>query len=157
MDMVEKCEVIREYDVNDPAIQNIMQEIDPENEKGVHVFMNRVSDLLESFENRRINLLLNFLLYGMILNDAQDMDVLKSIHGDLEEFMQAYHTSLDAVEDAIAADGSIEVTTLPEVVSALRMDKDYYKNHKKELNALLKLLPEIKSNLELISRVLLGM
>ena len=157
MDMLEKCDVIREYDVNDPAIQNIMQEIDPENENGVHQFMNRVSDLLESFENRRINLLLNFLLYGMILNDAQSMDVLQSIHGDIEEFMKSYHTSLDAVEDAIAADRSMELTTLPELVNALRMDKDFYKNHKKDLNALLKFLPEIKSNLELISRVLLGM
>ena len=157
MDIPEKCDVIREYDVDDPAIKNIMQEINPENENGIHQFMNRVSELLESFENRKINLLLNFLLYGMILNEAQSMDVLKSIHGDIEEFMTAYHLSLDAIEDALAANSNLNTTTVSGIVSELRMDKDFYKNHKKDIDALLKCLPEIKSNLDLISRVLLGM
>ena len=156
MDIPEKCDVIHEYDVNDPAIRHIMQEINPEDEKGVHDFMDRVSGLLESFENRRVNRLLNFLLYGMVLNDARSMDILQSIHVDIEAFLDAYYSSLDAVEDALASGTTMGVTTLPKFVSELRMDKEFYKSHKKEIDALLKLLPEMKSNLELISRVLLG-
>ena len=157
MDLPGKCEIVREYDIDDPAIRNIVQEINGEEGVGVVPdYMNRISELLESIENRKINALVNFMLYGMILNDGRDMEALRSIQDDISEYMDAYYLSLDDIEDTIAANDNFKMNLLPELVNELRLDKDFYKTHKKDINVLVGMLPDIRENLEFISKVLLG-
>jgi len=153
----ERCEIIREYDVDDPAIRNIVQEVKGEGERDIHTYMNRISELLESIESRRINGLINFLIYGMILNEGVYMDCLESIHEDIQLYLEDYHLTLDDIEDTMLSNREIDVVLFPDLINELRMDKDFYKKHKKSINALLNLLPDIKQNLEHISRALLGM
>jgi sulfur relay (sulfurtransferase) DsrC/TusE family protein len=153
-----KKDIIHEYDVDDPAIRNIVQEIKgEEGGSSIHNYMNRISELLESIERRKINGLINFLIYGMILNEGVDMETLKTIHEDIQTYLEDYHSTLDDIEDAIQTDKEIAFVLFPELINELRMDKDFYKNHKKSISALLKLLPDIRQNLEHISRALLGM
>jgi len=157
MNVNEKNELIHEYDVDDPAIRNIMKEINPEENIDIHGYMNRISELLESIESKKINGLINFLIYGMILNEGEGMESLKSIHEDIQNAMEVYHSTLDDIEDTLRRDKTIKPDSFSALVNELRMDKDFYKTHKKDINALLSMLPDIKYNLELISRVLLGM
>ncbi len=157
MDNAEKCDVINEYDVDDPAIQNIMQEINPEGDGGAHVYMNRISELLESIEARKINGLMNFIIYGMILDEGQGMVALEKINNQIEEFMVQYHSSLDEIEDALAISKNLKVTIFSDLINEIRMDKTFYKTHKKDIDKFIKKLPDMKQNLEFISRVLLGM
>ena len=157
MDISEKSDIINEYDVDDPAIENIMKEIGPEGSGVEHNYMNRISELLESIETKKINGLINFPIYGMLLNEGKDMDILKKIHNEIREFLLVYHSSLDDIEETLAVNKKIKMTIFPELINELRMDKAFYKTHKKNIDGLLKKLPDMKKNLELISRTLLGM
>jgi hypothetical protein len=156
MEEFDKSEVIHEYDVDDPAIRNIMQEINPEGSSDIHDYMNRISELLESIEIKKINGLINFLIYGLILNEGENMECLSGIHEDIQGYMEVYHLTLDDIEEALRADKKINVELFPELVNEMRMDKEFYKTHKKNINVLLNMLPDIKHNLEYISRALLG-
>ena len=91
----------------------------------------------------------------MVINEGREISSLKPIHDDLEKFMEDYLSSLDNIESALSEIKDVEVDTLPGLVDLLRTDKDYYKKYKKEINSLMKLLPDIKNNLEKVGKVLL--
>ncbi len=154
MNISEDREPVREYSSDDSRIKNIMAEISFGDE-GIHEYLNRISELLESVESKKINSLLNILLYGMLLNDGQEIECIKLVHKDLKKYLEAYYKSLGNVEAYLSENKYIGTDTFPSLVNKLRTDKDFSKKHKKEINKMLKMLPDIKRNLENIAKIIL--
>ena len=61
----EEREPVKEYSVDDESIKNIMHEIS--DDEGFQEYIERISGLLESVESKKVNIIINYLLYGMIV------------------------------------------------------------------------------------------
>ena len=101
-------------------------------------------------------LMINYLLYGILLDKGQNLECVTSVHDKLKELLDEYYIGLDKVEKTLSANSELEVNKFPELVDSLRMDKDYYKKHKKVIDSFVKMLPNIRKNLEKISRGIMG-
>ena len=153
--MAEDRPLAREYSIDDQSIRNIVAEIFAEDDSDVREYLTRITDLIENIEIKKINILINYLLYGMILNDASSLLCMERAAADIALYMQGYVAGLDAVDAELHASRNMTVSTLPALVDQLRSDENYYKNNKKEIDRLVSLLPDVKGNLERIVKYIL--
>ena len=153
--MSEKVPPIREYSIDDESIKNIMNELTSEDNEGVRAYLARISELIENIESKKINRLLNYLLYGMILNDGLAIECIAPAEAVLSAYMDEYISALDRVEVLIAETDELQASTLPELVDLMRMDNLFDKDHRAVLKVLDSELPDIKGNLENIARLIL--
>ena len=153
--MNEEKALVKEYSVDDQGIKNIVAEIFASDDNDLRDYLTRITDLLENIEIKRINILINYLLYGMILNDASSFTCLDGVRKEIGAYMDGYVAGLNAVDAALNESAVISVDTFPALVDQLRTDKDYYKNNRKEINRLLKLLPDVKANLDHILKLII--
>ena len=153
--MNEKKALVKEYSVDDQGIKNIVAEIFASDDNDLRDYLTRITDLLENIEIKRINILINYLLYGMILNDAASFTCLDGVREEIGAYMDGYVAGLNAVDAALSESDVISVDAFPALVDQLRTDKDYYKNNRKEIDRLVKLLPDVKGNLDHILKLII--
>ena len=153
--MNEERELVKEYSVDDQGIKNIVSEIFASDDNDLRDYLTRITDLLENIELKRINILINYLLYGLILNDAAAFTCLDGAREEIGAYMDGYLAGLNAVDTALNESNVISVDAFPALVDQLRTDKDYYKNNRKEIDRLLKLLPDVKGNLDHILKLII--
>jgi len=150
----EEREAVNEYSVDDESIKNIMHEIS--DDEGFQAYLLRIAELLESVESQKVNVIINYLLYGMILQEGQTLESISSHHPELKTLLEGYCVGLDKVESALSDSKELESESFPCLVDNLRMDKDFYKKHRKEINSFLKMLPDVRKNLEDLSCRIMG-
>ena len=149
--------------VDDESVANVMSEIAlEENENDLHMQIEQIIRLIETIETNKINALLNYPLYGMLLNELSSFKCLAAHSIFFEQKLNEYIGSLDELEEVLA-NGAIPdetspfpITTLSTLIDEMRMQDDFTKKYKKELHQLLKILPNVKQTLEEIIKIVLG-
>ena len=147
---------IKEYSMDDTSIRNIISEIFVDEENSLRSYLTRIAELLESVESHKLNALGNFLLYGMLLNDGTTFEPLFYVRDSLSGYLEEYHQSLDKIEEFLALNEKLEVENLSQFIDTLRDDKEYQKRNIKEIETVFELVPDIKSNLEVLTKNILG-
>ena len=148
---------------DDESVANVMSELGSEDtEDDLQSQIDRITALVELVEVNRLNALLNYPLYGMLLHDLSEFDCLNAHASFFEERLQEYANSLDSLEkrliEGALPDGAspFPISTLPDLINEMRMQDDFTKKNKKALTALTKELPDVKKTLEDATRIILG-
>ena len=147
---------INDYSIDDSSIKNILSEIFADEESSLRSYLTRISELLESVESHELNTLGNFLLYGMLINDGTTFEPLFYVRDSLSGYLEEYHQSLDKIEEFLALNEKLEVDNLSQFIDSLYCDNDYQKKNIKEVEAVFEFVPDIKSNLEALTRSILS-
>ena len=154
-------EIPKEFDID--SLPNISSELEL-NADGVDLraMMDRLSALIECLEADRINALLNFPLYGLLLHDLSELECLSKDAAMFAGFLEEYSHTLDKLDLWIAEaafdneSGAPSITNLPGLINAIRTTKGFDTKHASALDNLSDLLPDINANLETVARRILG-
>ena len=148
---------------DDKSVTNVMSELGSTDlGEDLQSQIDRITALVELVEVNRLNALLNYPLYGMLLNDLSKFDCLNAHSSFFTERLEEYVSGLDALEKQLAegilhyTPSASPITTLPELINEMRMRDDFMKDNQKELTILSKTLPDIKKRLEDATRIILG-
>ncbi len=151
----------REFDID--SLPNIASELEMDADGvDLRAMMDRLSALIECVEENRLNALLNFPLYGLLLHDLSGLGCLSKNAAMFAGFLEEYTETLDKLDLWIAeaafddGPGAPSITNLPGLINAIRTTKGFDTKHASALDSLSDLLPDVDANLETVARRILG-
>ncbi|NOY75126.1 MAG: hypothetical protein GXP32_04960 [Kiritimatiellaeota bacterium] len=149
--------------LDDPALANLASELGADGNEDLQSLLERVNQMMEFVENDKTNALLNFPLYGLLLNELLALQCIKPYESVFKKFLDEYLSSLDTLDAHVAAVfprddwNRSDITDLPSLINEMRSDGSFAKQRKKELKLLSSDVPDLKKNLETIETIILGM
>lgn len=148
---------------DDKSVANVMSELGSDDPgEDLQSQIDRITALVDLVEVNKLNGLLNYPLYGMLLNDLSEFDCLSAHASFFKERLEEYADGLDSLEKQLSAgalpdDASpFPISTLPDLINEISMQCDFMTKNKKELTTLLKELPDVKQRLEETTKIILG-
>jgi hypothetical protein len=151
-----------EFDIE--SVPNIASELEMDADGvDLRAMMDRISDLIECVEDNRVNALLNFPLYGLLLHDLSGLKCLEKDADLFVGLLEEYASALDRLDARIGdgmfagTDAFAPVDDLPSLINAMRMGESFVSANAKKLDELVEILPDVDANLEATARRVLGM
>jgi hypothetical protein len=125
----------RTANLDDEALANLASELGMNSGEDLESIIERLTRLVEFIENDALNALLNFPLYGLLVRDLSEFQCLKPHAPRLQEYLDEYASSLDALEERLAAhplnagDSEPPASNLPNLINAMRTQESFMKKH----------------------------
>ncbi|MCK5844116.1 MAG: hypothetical protein KAG97_05365, partial [Victivallales bacterium] len=130
----------RTASLDDKSLSNLASELGAEDRENLQSLLDRITQLVEFIENDKLNAMLNFPLYGLLIRNLSALQCLKPLESLFLRHLDEYTAALDAIETRLKEehleDGTTPIATLPALVNAMRNQKTFTNKNKKKLTAL---------------------